>query len=180
MTARTDAPTASLANMLAEGHRRELLGAGFPTVLHCRVELWKRTFLTFTRDALVEWDVVVEFVPATGHFQVRRQQDGKLTEQGDVATIEEAEQIVDHPYRVPVTPASSGVRYFYLFSVDLSTLSLSDLDAWQRWVRGEASPAARGKTSIFGAIKSGLGSLLSRVLGGETQHYEIQRPFTAG
>lgn len=178
---RVDAPTASLASVLSEGHRRELLAAGFPAVLHCRVELWKRTlFLTFARDALIEWDLVVEYVPATGHYQVRRQQDGKLTEQGDVTTIEDAEQIVDRPYRVPMAPRSSGARYFYLFSVDLSTLSLSDLDAWQRWVRGEAAPAAHGKTSIITAIKNGLGSLLSRVLGGETQHYEVRRPFTAG
>ena len=32
----------------------------------------------------------------------------------------------------------------------------------------------------IGALQRGLGSALSRVLGGETQHYERRAPFTAG
>src|SRR4051812_14580135 len=80
MTARVDAPTVSLADILAEGHRREPLVAGFPTVLHCRVELWRRGRLFFDRESFTGWDVVVEFLPATNVYRVRRQQDGRLVE----------------------------------------------------------------------------------------------------
>src|SRR5579864_5069212 len=69
ITARADAPTASLQHVLAEGHRRELLTSGWPAKLHCRVELWRKQgsfFLSpFNRDSLVEWDLIVEYLPAT-------------------------------------------------------------------------------------------------------------------
>ena len=56
-----------------------------------------------------------------------------------------------------------------------------DLDAWQRWVRGEATPAIRGDSSRVTALQRGLGSLMSRVLGGDRQQYEKQSgSFTAG
>jgi hypothetical protein len=174
LAARTDAPTVSLADILTEGHRRELLSAGWPTQLHCRVELWKRGFLFFDRESVVDWDVIVEYEPATRVYRVRRRQDGKLENLGTVNTIDEAEQIVDRSYRVPLSPHSSGARYYYAFSLDLQTLSGGDLDAWQRWVRGDAEPAIRGKGSPITALQRGVGALMSRVLGGETQHYTKQ------
>jgi hypothetical protein len=173
VVARTDAPTVSMADVLKEGHRRELLNSGWPAVLHCRVEVWKRGFLwTFGRESVVEWDLIVEYDPATRVYHVRRIQDRRIEELGAVGSIDEAEAIVDRPYRVPLTPRSSGGVYFYSFTMELSTLSLSDLDAWQRWVRGEARPALQGKRSPATALQKGLGSMLSRVLGGETQTYE--------
>jgi hypothetical protein len=172
IVAGVDAPTVSLADVLAEGNRRELLSAGWPTVLHCRVELWKRDLIFFQRESVVDWDLTVEYVPATRLYHVRRQQEGKFDDLGQFPTVEEAEQIVDRPYRVPLMPKSSAARYYYAFSLDLSTLSGTDLEAWQRWVRGDAGPAVKGKASVLTALQRGVGSLLSRVLGGETQHYE--------
>jgi hypothetical protein len=183
MTARIDAPTATVQHVLAESHLREILKAGWPAKLHCRVELWRKGkffWSSFDVDSLIEWDVIIEYLPATHNYQIRRQQDGKLADLGAVSAIEDAEEIIDRPYRVPLTPRLSGSRYFYRFTGDLSALSVSDLDAWQRWVRGDAEPAVRGKGNVISAIQHGLGSLLSRALGGETQHYEVRRPFTAG
>lgn len=181
VVAGVDAPTLSLADALTEGHRRELLNAAFPSVLHCRVELWKRGLIFFGRESVVEWDLIVEYIPATRLYHVSRQHEGKFDDLGQFPTIEEAEQLVDRPYRVPLTPKSQGGRYYYAFSLDVSTLSLSDLDAWQRWVRGDAEPAVKGKGNVLTALQRGVGSLLSRVLGGETQHYEARSGvFTAG
>src|SRR3954463_14083756 len=96
VTAGTDAPTVTLRDVLSEGHRRELLNAGWPTVLHCRVELWKRGFLFYDIESSpVSWDVIVEYVPATRLYRVQRQQDGKLDRLGQFSTIEEAEQVID-------------------------------------------------------------------------------------
>src|SRR5258708_28892494 len=79
IVAGVDAPSVSLANMLSEGHRRELLSAGWPTVLHCRVELWKRSrIFFFDRESVVQWDLTVEYIPATPLYPVWRQPEGKL------------------------------------------------------------------------------------------------------
>lgn len=172
VVARVDAPTTVMSSMLLEGHRRELLNSGWPAAMHCRVELWRKGMLFFGRESVVEWDVVVEYAPATRTYIVRRYVDGRIEELGEARTIEEADRIVGRAFRVALTPRSSGRQYYYTFRVDLATLSLSDLDAWQRWVRGEAEPAVQGKKSPATAVQRGLGSLFSRVLGGETQTYE--------
>ena len=112
---------------------------------------------------------------------MRRVVDNRVETLGEVASIEAAEQLLRRPFSVPLTPRSRGGRYFYVFTIDVSTLSLGDLEAWQRWVRGEAQPAVQGKKNPATALQRGLGSLLSRVLGGETQSYERRSDtFTAG
>jgi hypothetical protein len=181
VVARSDGPTVSMVNVLTEGHRRELLNSGWPAALHCRIELFKKGVFFFGPESVVEWDLIVEYSPATKVYHIRRVVDGRLEDLGEAKSIEEAEQIVDRPYRVPSSPRSSGGRYYYAFTTELSTLSLSDLDAWQRWVRGEAEPAVQGRKNPATALQRGMGSLLSRVLGGETQRYETRSvAFTAG
>src|SRR2546430_6302833 len=104
VTAGVDAPTVALANTLSEGHRRELLSNGWPTVLHCRVELYKRSFIFFEPEGAVEWELTVEYIPATRLYHVTRQQEGKFDDLGQFSSIEEAEKVVDRPYRVPLSP----------------------------------------------------------------------------
>jgi hypothetical protein len=181
VVAGADAPTTTMTGLLSEGHRRELLNSGFPTSIHARVELWKRGLLWFNRESVIEWDVVVEYSPATGIYHVRRVSENTIEDLGQVRTIDDAELLLRRPFRARLTPRSRGGRYFYVFAVEVSTLSYSDLEAWQAWVRGEAQPAVQGKKNPATAVQRGLGSLLSRVLGGETQSYERRSAvFTAG
>ena len=123
----------------------------------------------------------VGYSPASKIYHVRRVLNDRVENLGEHKTIEAAEQVLRQPYRTALSPARRGARYFYVFAVDISTLSLSDLDAWQRWLRGEAQPAVQGKKSLPTAMQRGIGSLLSRVLGGETQSYDTRSGiFTAG
>jgi hypothetical protein len=181
VVARTDVPTTTMTGLLSEGHRRELLNSGFSTSIHARVELWKRGFLWFNRESVIEWDVVVEYSPATHLYHLRRVSENVIEDLGEARTIDEAEAILRRPFVARLSPRTRGGRYFYVFAVEVSTLSYSDLEAWQAWVRGEAQPAVQGRKNPATAVQRGLGSLLSRVLGGETQSYERRSAvFTAG
>jgi len=184
VVAGVDVPSTGLSGVLTGGHRRELLNSGWSTVIHARVELWRKggfLGLFFAQESAIEWDIVVDYAPATKLYTIRRIVDNKVENLGDVRSIEAAEQLLRKPYNVPLSPGRRGGRYFYEFAVDISTLSLSDLEAWQRWVRGEAQPAIQGKKSPATSFQRGLGSLLSRVLGGETQSYETRSGiFNAG
>jgi hypothetical protein len=176
--------TTMIYGVLTEGSRKEPLYAGFTTAIHGRLELWRKGggFLgTYDRESVFEWDVLVDYSPTTKTYHVRRVVDNRPQDLGEVASIEAAEQLVRQPYSPPLSPERSGSRYFYLFNAEVSTLQLSDLEAWQRWLKGEAQPAVRGKNNPVGAIKRVLGSLLSRALGGDTQSYERRsRDFVAG
>ena len=59
---------------------------------------------------------------------------------------------------------------------ELQTLDVSDLDELERWLRGEASPAVRGKRSPGTALTRGVRSLASRLLGGEVRRLEAKSP----
>jgi hypothetical protein len=178
----TGVATTTISGVLTEGNRRDLLLGGWPTAIHGRLELWRKGFLgTYDRESDFQWDVIIDYSAVTKIFHLRRVIDNAVENLGEVSTIEEAERIVSRPFSPPLSPTKRGDRYFYLFNAEVATMSLSDLDAWQRWVKGEARPAVQGKRNPIGAFQRGLGSLLSRVLGGDTQSYERRStPFSAG
>jgi hypothetical protein len=175
--------TTTITGVLTEGSRREYLNGGWPTAIHAKLELWRKggLFGTYGVEADYEWDVIVEYSPAAKTYHVRRVVNNKPQDLGEVGSIEGAEQLLRKPFTPPLSPERTGATYFYLFKAEVSTLSLSDLEAWQRWLKGEAQPAVQGKRNPIGALQRGLGSLLSRALGGDTQSYERRSsPFTAG
>lgn len=175
--------TTTISGMLTEGHRKDMIHGGWPTAIHGRLELYRRggLFGTFGLESTFEWDVIVEYSPSSKTYHLRRIVDNRPEELGEVNTIEAAEELLRKPFSPPLSPDRRGSRYFYLFNAEVTTLSLSDLEAWQRWLKGEAEPAVRGKRNPVGAFQRGLGSLLSRVLGGDSQSYERRSSvFTAG
>jgi hypothetical protein len=114
-------------------------------------------------------------------YRAVRRNGNSLEDFGGYATLASAEEPLSRPYRVPLRPRAEGGRYYYNVFLDISTLDVSDLDELQRWLHGEFQPAVRGKTNALSALKNGMGTLLSRLLGGERRHYEQRsETFTAG
>ena len=70
-------------------------------------------------------------------------------------------------------PARRG-RYYYSVGLDVETLSMSDLDEVERWLRGELRPAVRGQRNPGTALTRGLRTLFVRLLGGEKRRYDVQ------
>ena len=164
-------PTIESANLLT-AKTRELLLNGFPAALHYRLELWRGGGWFDDLESTTEWDVVVWYDPVRHVYQVVRQHGKQSEDFGAFGSLTSAEGAVDRAYQVPMRPRHAGAKYYYALSLDVQTLTESDLDALQRWLRGDFEPAVRGKNSPVSAISNGLGTLLSRVLGGDKRHYE--------
>ena len=167
-----EGPTITTSNLLADANTRELLRNGFPTRVHFRLELWKKGRWIFDDLAgRAQWDVAVHFDPSTQLFNVLRQQDNNVLENfGGFATVSSAEEELDRPFRTALRPKRGG-RYYYNLVVDVQTLTETDLDALQQWLRG---PTAPGRSNPITAIRSGIGTLFSRMLGGDKRHYEAR------
>jgi hypothetical protein len=177
----TQAPSIVGKNLLADPTTRELLRNGFPTKLHYKLELWKEKGLFNDVEGSTEWEVLVQYDPAAQVYRAVRRNGKQLEDFGSFATLTSAEEPLTRPYRVPLRPRSQGGRYYYNVFLDITTLDVSDLDELQRWLHGEFQPAVHGKTNPASAIKNGIGTLLSRLLGGERRHYEQRsETFTAG
>lgn len=179
--AATQAPSVVGKNLLADPTTRELLRNGFPTKLHYKLELWREGGLFNDVESSTEWDVLVQYDPAAQVYHAVRRNGKQLEDFGGFATLTSAEEPLTRPYRVPLRPRAQGGRYYYNVFLDITTLDVSDLDELQRWLRGELQPAVHGKTNPASALKNGIGTLLSRLLGGERRHYEQRsESFTAG
>lgn len=168
------------ARMLRETNTRELLVSGFPTALRFRLELWRVGGLFDDIESATTWEALVRYDPYTRTYSVYRRGSRIAEDIGELATLDAAEAELEKPFPVPLRPGRPGARYYYNVSVDVETLSLSDLDELNRWLKGEFQPAVRGKRAPLSALRRGFGTLLSRVLGGNSRHYEARSgTFTA-
>lgn len=173
-------PSISTSNVLADAKTQELLRNGFPTALHYRLELWRKSGWFYDPSGSTQWDVFVSFDPVNQRYEIVRRHGRQLEDFGGFPSLAAAEAQLDRTYHVSLRPSASG-RYYYNLSLEIETLSVSDLDALQRWLRGEAQPAVRGRANPVSALRSGLGTLLSRILGGENRRYEERSgTFTTG
>jgi hypothetical protein len=167
----THGPGITSTNLLSDPNTRRLLREGFPARIHYRLELWRKGGWFDDLDGRTEWDVLVAYDPTTQLYNVlRRTSDDAVHEDfGGFRSATSAEEQVSKMYRASLHPNRSG-RFYYDLNVDIETLTVSDLDALQQWYRGTTAPGADGNPLT--ALRSGVGTLLSRVLGGSKVHYQ--------
>jgi hypothetical protein len=161
------------ARLLGDAKMRELLRSGFPAAMTFRLELWRAGGMFDEIESSTQWQVLVRYDPYTQNYLAMRRHGAAVQEDfGEFASIEAVEAKLDRPYPVLLRPRRSDTRYYYNVVLDVESLSVSDLDELQRWLRGELEPAVRGKRAPLSALRRGFATLLSRLLGGETRHYE--------
>src|SRR6185436_6941610 len=85
--------TTTISNVLTEGNRLNMLHGGWPIAIHGKLELYKKGgwLGTYSTESVFEWDVIVEYSPATKIYHIRRVIDNRPEELGEVNTIEAAE-----------------------------------------------------------------------------------------
>ena len=166
----SEGTTVTVANLLAAPKTRELLRSGFTTGIHFRLELWREGRVVNDLSDRLDWDVFVFYDPTAKLYNVVRRMGNVHENFGGFETITSAEAQFDAPFRVPLRATRSG-RYYYNLNVDVQSLSESDLDASLQWLRGSSGPV---KGNPITALRSGLGTFLSRALGGGKQDYRVK------
>ena len=169
-----DAPLVSSSGLLADPSMRDLLANGFPARLHYRLERWASGRWFDDLKAASEWDVILKYDVLGKKYQVVRVVNNKPESLGEFAAVDKADDAVEAPYRVAISLPKKGQRGYYNLLLEVETLSLSDLDEVQRWLRGELKPAVSGKKNPGTAVGRGVRTLVVRLLGGEKRHYEAR------
>lgn len=163
------APTLRVGDVLGDPAMEELLRSGLPLRIRFRTELWRDRFF----DDLVQhltWNVVLIFEPLEARFLVGR---ADADAPDSFATYSAARAAIETSYFPPMAPARSG-RFYYLATLEIETLSLSDLEELGHWLRGELAPAVGGRRSVTGALGTGLRRLLIRVLDLPARRYNAR------
>ncbi len=117
--------------------------------------------------ATAQWDVIVRYDALSKLFQVYRIAGKRTTSLGAFDDIKQADAVLGIPFPAPISPPRRGKRSYYTLVLDIETLSLTELDEVEQWLRGELKPAVRGEKNPGTAVSRGVRTVMVRLLGGE-------------
>jgi hypothetical protein len=158
------APIVRMEHMLEDERWRSALGSGLPIRLHYRVELWQARDRWF--DALgrqVEWNVVVRHEPLLDQYTMLTI-NGRQRRERRYANLDALGAALAFAYRVNITPSAPS-RYYYAASLAITTLSDSDLNELERFLKGDLGDVAGGRESFGDALGRGATRFLLRLAG---------------
>jgi hypothetical protein len=156
-----------VGNLLDDSGLRDALESALPLRFHMRAELWRKR----TLDRLVEAEEISVALlqdPLGAGYSLETGAGVRL-----VKTLGEAQLALGELLNPALTPRMNG-RHYYIVTLEVETLSLSDLDELRRWLRGDVAPAIGGQSSPSRAVERGLRRLMVRVIGLPTRRFEAR------
>ena len=158
-------PIVRTSGLLEDERWISMLRSGFPLRMHYRVEMWKSRSAWFD-DLIrqVEWDVVVRHEPLLDQYAVNTIMPGR-TRENRYGGFESLARALDAVlYQIAFRRPGPG-EYYYVSSLQVSTLSDSDLDELERFLRGELGPAASEGRDFGDAVGRGATRILLKLAG---------------
>ncbi len=154
-------PVVRATGRLIGGPFAGALHDGFPVRLHFRLEL--RRSVPILPDRLagdIEWDAVVLLDPLTNEYALVRSggSEEHFTSEHDLG------RALSVPFTVDL-PARGGDQFYYVASLEIVSLSLSELDEAERWLSGDFGSALAGRGNVGDALGRGVRRLLVRLSG---------------
>ena len=158
-----------LAGLLADPELRSVVESGLPLRVRVRVELWRDRMIDEHKGSQ-SWNAILVYDPLEKNYWLRSQGSPAIDQR--MSGFEPARMALEAPRSFSLGPSDNG-RYYYTANIELETLSLSDLEELERWLKG-LRPAVTGDRSIPNAIGDGAKRLLIRVLDLPTRSLELK------
>lgn len=165
------APIVQSRNLLSDERWVSALRSGLPVRLHYRLEIWRSRdgwFDTFERQT--QWDVVVRHEPLLDQYSLFTIVAGRGQERR-YATLDALSAALAFSFQVNVRPTIAG-RHYYNATLEISTLSDTDLDELRRFLEGDDD----GDGKVGDALGRGATRLLLRMAGLPTLRLESRSP----
>ena len=157
-------PLVRTRSLLQDDRWMAMLESGFPVRMHYRLELWRGRDGWFdAMDREQEWDVVVRHEPLLDQYTVTRLV-GRQQRENRYATLEGLGATLGSAYRVAIAPSNGG-RLYYVVTLEVTTLSDSDLQELERFLKGDLTPAAGGDNNVGTAVGRGATRLVLKLAG---------------
>ncbi|MEX0891646.1 MAG: hypothetical protein WEB88_05690 [Gemmatimonadota bacterium] len=160
-------PRLAIGPVLADSSLQAAARGGLPLRIRVRVELWQDKFLDDLRAEHV-LDYTVTFDPM-GERYILRRPEGLAA----FGSWEALRAVVETVTVLRMAPTGEG-RFYYTATLEVETLSASDLDELQEWLQGELRPAVSGERSIASAVGQGAKRLFIRLLDLPARRVEVR------
>jgi Domain of unknown function (DUF4390) len=157
------APVVRSDNLLGDGRWLSTLRSGLPVRLHYRIEVWRSRegwMDQLTRQ--VYWDVVLRHEPLLDEYTMLTIFGSRVQERR-YATLDALTAALAFAYQINVSPVQGG-NYYYTATLEVSTLSDSDLDELERFLEGDLGDA-RGESGLGDILGRGATRFLLRLAG---------------
>jgi hypothetical protein len=146
-------PVVGTRNLLEDTPWLSALRQGLPVRLQYRLEIWRsREAWLDEVQRQIEWEVVIKHEPLLDQFSVVRLLPNGVR-RNVYATPGALAAALGVPVRFTVAPGEAGT-YYYAASLGVTTLSDSDLDQFERVVRGELEPGTGDRRSLLQRARS--------------------------
>lgn len=159
-------PVVVVADVLDDEALEEAVRSGLPLRMRFRVELWRDELFDDLVDQR-EWTAALAYEPLEQQFLAG------VDSLVSYPSYDPARVALERVYLPRMAPTRGG-RYYYLAFLEIETLSLSDLEELEQWLRGQLEPAVRGSRPVTGALGSGLKRVLIRVLDLPARRYQAR------
>ncbi len=146
------------------------LHSGLPLRIRIVAELWKDGFFD-SEKGRAEWRASVVYDPLEARYRVSTGASAVTEMIAD--SLADVRLALRERFSMPLSPAEAG-RYYYLGQVEVETLSLSDLEELQRWLRGDLAPAVAGERPVESAVGRGVRRALVRMLGLPARRFRVR------
>ncbi|HSJ23358.1 MAG TPA: hypothetical protein VK929_01660 [Longimicrobiales bacterium] len=153
-------PVVRVGPVLNSASLEEAARSGLPIRVRVRVELWRDRLFDQLVDS-TSWSTVIVYEPLGELFFARSLP--VATGARRYNSFAAARSAVEGTYTLPLRPVTPG-RYYYTATLQVETLSLSDLDELERWLQGELQPAVSGQRPVPRAVGHGARRLVLRLL----------------
>lgn len=153
----TGAVRVEVGRLLDDQTLAHAMHEGLPLRISVSAELWADRFFD-SEEGREEWKASVVHDPVTLAYEVQVGQAEPLR----LRTLSQVREALQGAFELQLRPRRPG-RYYYLATVEMATLSLSDLEELQRWLSGDL--AAGSDDSSGNALARGVRRLFVRALG---------------
>ncbi len=172
-------PVVRAEHLLEDGVFDAALRNGFPVRYHFRLELWQQAFLFDHLEREAEWDALVRLDPLTGEYELIRT-GGAVAH---FTTLETVSRALATPFAVELpAPAGRGSRsrFYYIATLEVTSLSEGDLAEVESWLKGDIGPAISRKGDVGNALARGVRRLLIRFSGLPRRRLEVRSATFSG
>ncbi|MEK7668750.1 MAG: hypothetical protein AAB409_08895 [Gemmatimonadota bacterium] len=167
------APVVRAVSPLSGGIFVAALRDGFPVRFHFVLELRHSVRILPDRlERAADWEAVVALDPLTREYTLIRS-GGSQEHFTSEAAVDRA---LATPFTVDLMPGGPG-QYYYVGTLEIESLSLSELGEVERWLRGDVGPVIARTGDVGDAVERGLRRLLIRISGLPRRRLETRSPF---
>lgn len=149
------------------------LRSGYPVRLGFSLQLWRNGRLVDPLEREAAWEAVVILDPLTQSFELLRSGGGTPEAFSDQASLERA---LATPFAVELLPSAPDNReYYFIATLTIESLNVSELEDIERWLRGDLGPAI-GERDVNNALSRGARLLMIRLSGLPRRQLEARSP----